>query len=129
VLAARPGDVRSSSGAAMAAAPFDPAERLDTLVVAGGDGTRVASNDAALLAAVRQAAGNARRVASVCSGAFILAAAGLLDGRRATTHWSRTQDFARRFPQVRLEADRIYVQDGKIWTSPGSPPASISRWR
>jgi transcriptional regulator GlxA family with amidase domain len=119
VLAARPGDVRSSSGAAMAAAPFDPAERLDTLVDAGGDGTRVASNDAALLAAVRQAAGNARRVASVCSGAFILAAAGLLDGRRATTHWSRTQDFARRFPQVRLEADRIYVQDGKIWTSAG----------
>jgi transcriptional regulator GlxA family with amidase domain len=119
VLAARPGDVRSSSGAAMAAAPFHPAERLDTLVVAGGDGTRVASNDAALLAAVRQAAGNARRVASVCSGAFILAAAGLLDGRRATTHWSRTQDFARRFPQVRLEADRIYVQDGKIWTSAG----------
>ena len=119
VLAARPGDVRSSSGAAMVAAPFDPAERLDTLVVAGGDGTRVASNDAALLAAVRQAAGNARRVASVCSGAFILAAAGLLDGRRATTHWSRTQDFARRFPQVRLEADRIYVQDGKIWTSAG----------
>ena len=119
VLAASPGDVRSSSGAAMAAAPFDPSERLDTLVVAGGDGTRAASNDPALLAAVRQAADAARRVASVCSGAFILAAAGLLDGRRATTHWSRSQDFARRFPRVRLEPDRIYVQDGKVWTSAG----------
>ena len=60
-----------------------------------------------------------RRVASVCSGAFILAAAGLLDGRRATTHWSRTAEFARRFPKVRVEPDRIHVKDGPIWTSAG----------
>jgi len=119
VLAAQPGPVRSSSGATMAAAAFDPAVGYDTLVVAGGDGTRAASHDPGLLAGVRQAAGNARRVASVCSGAFILAAAGLLDGRRATTHWSRTQDFARRFPRVRLDPDRIYVKDGKVWTSAG----------
>ena len=60
-----------------------------------------------------------RRIASVCSGAFLLAAAGLLDGRRATTHWSRSQQFARRFPNVRLEPDRIFVRDGAIWTSAG----------
>lgn len=119
VLAAEPGLVRSSSGAAMAADAFDATMSFDTLVVAGGDGTRAASHDPDLLAAVRRAAANARRVASVCSGAFILAAAGLLDGRRATTHWSRTRDFARRFPKVRLEADRIYVKDGRVWTSAG----------
>jgi len=61
----------------------------------------------------------ARRVASVCSGTYVLAAAGLLDGRRATTHWSRTRDFTRRFPKVRLNADRIFVQDGKFWSSAG----------
>jgi transcriptional regulator GlxA family with amidase domain len=58
-------------------------------------------------------------VSSVCSGAYVLAAAGLLDGRRATTHWSRAEDFARRFPAVRLEADRIWVRDGEVWTSAG----------
>jgi transcriptional regulator GlxA family with amidase domain len=119
VVAPEAGLVRSSSGVAMAAAPFDPAAPFDTLVVAGGDGTSAASHDEVLLAQVRQGAALARRVASVCSGAFILAAAGLLDGRRATTHWSRTGDFARRFPKVRLEADRIYVKDGPIWTSAG----------
>ena len=60
-----------------------------------------------------------RRTASVCSGAFILAAAGLLDGRRATTHWSRSDDFARRFPAVRVEPDPIFVRDGPVWTSAG----------
>ena len=59
------------------------------------------------------------RVASVCSGAFILAEAGLLDGRRATTHWHRTQHFLRRFPKVKLEPDRIFVRDGNIWSSAG----------
>jgi transcriptional regulator GlxA family with amidase domain len=119
VLATRAGTVCSSSGIGITAEPFAPAERLDTLIVAGGDGTRSASKDQELLAAVREAAGYARRVASVCSGAFILAAAGLLDRRRATTHWSLSQDFNRRFPQVRLEPDLIYVKDGNFWTSAG----------
>ncbi len=60
-----------------------------------------------------------RRVASVCSGTYVLAAAGLLEGRRATTHWSRSFDFSRRFPNVRLDADRIHVRDGKLWSSAG----------
>ena len=61
----------------------------------------------------------ARRVASVCSGAFLLAEAGLLDGRRATTHWDSTDHFARRYPRVTLDAERIFIRDGDVWTSAG----------
>jgi transcriptional regulator GlxA family with amidase domain len=119
VSASRAGLVKSSSGAALLAQGFGRAAAIDTLIVAGGDGTRAAARDTKTLRFVRRGAERSRRVASVCSGTYILAAAGLLDGRSATTHWSRTQDFARRFPQVHLEADRIFVQSGKIWTSAG----------
>jgi transcriptional regulator GlxA family with amidase domain len=119
LMAAEPGLVTSTCGAALAAAPLEPADGLDTLVVAGGEGTRQACEDAAILAYVRDVACQARRTTSVCSGAYVLAAAGLLDGRRATTHWNRCGDFARRFPAVRLDADRIFVKDGPIWTSAG----------
>jgi transcriptional regulator GlxA family with amidase domain len=124
-LAIGGGAVRSSSGVAMATDAANAARPFDTLMIAGGDGTREASTDPALLAFVRAAAAQtlalrpAGRVASVCSGAFVLAAAGLLDGRAATTHWSRSADFARRFPQVRLAPDRIFVRDGSVWTSAG----------
>jgi len=119
VVAAEAGAVASSARIAMGASAFDPAVRYDTLMIAGGDGTRGAAQDGALLAKVRASAAKAGRISSVCSGAFVLAAAGLLDGRRATTHWSRVDDFARRFPQVRLEPDRIFVRDGPVWTSAG----------
>jgi transcriptional regulator GlxA family with amidase domain len=115
VLAAEPGLVASSSGAAMQAEALETAPPLDTLIVSGGEGTRGAV-DPRLLAFVRRAA---RRTTSVCSGAYVLAEAGLLDGRRATTHWSRSADFARRYPKVTLEPDRIFIQDGSIWTSAG----------
>lgn len=118
VIAAEGGPISSSSMVAISASTFRAAT-YDTLIVAGGDGTRTAFRDERILKFVRRAATRARRVTSVCSGAFILAAAGLLDGRRATTHWSRTAEFARRFPKVRLEADRIYVKDGPVWTSAG----------
>ena len=118
-LAIEPGPVRSSSGVCMAATAAVAGAPYDTLMVAGGDGTYAASHDAPTLAFVGAAAARASRIASVCSGAFLLAAAGLLDGRRATTHWSRTTDFARRFPQVRLEPDRIFVRDDPVWTSAG----------
>jgi len=111
--------VRSSAGVAMTAEAFDPTQPIDTLVVAGGEGSRAAALDPRVLDFVRAAAARARRTTSVCSGAYVLAAAGLLDGRRATTHWNRGRDFARRFPKVRLEPDRIYVRDGPIWTSAG----------
>jgi transcriptional regulator GlxA family with amidase domain len=68
---------------------------------------------------VRRAAGGARRIASVCTGAFVLAAAGLLDDRRATTHWAFCGELAERFPNVRVERDPIYVRDGEVWTSAG----------
>jgi transcriptional regulator GlxA family with amidase domain len=118
VVSTTPGWVRSSSGAALMAAALDEAP-LDTLLVSGGDGTRPERLDPAVTAAAAAAAPRARRIVSVCSGAFILAEAGLLEGRRATTHWSRTADFRRRFPRTRLEPDRIYVRDDPVWTSAG----------
>lgn len=119
VVAMTPGWVASSSGAALMAQPLNGAAAIDTLVISGGDGTRPEQLDPAVIPAVAKAAGHARRIVSICSGAFILAEAGLLAGRRATTHWSRTADFRRRFPGVRLEPDRIYVRDGPVWTSAG----------
>lgn len=118
VIAAQPGWVESSSGCAFRAEPL-PASAPDTLLIAGGNGTRDAATVAALLGHVRDAAGVARRTASVCSGAYVLAEAGVLDGRCATTHWNRSSDFAKRFPKVRLQPDRIYTRDGPIWTSAG----------
>ena len=117
--AAHDGWVESSSRAAMRARALTQAPPLDTLIVAGGDGARKAIHDADLLSFLRERASTTRRMASVCSGAFLLAQAGLLDGRRATTHWQRGPQFARTFPRVRLAPDRIYVRDGPIWTSAG----------
>jgi transcriptional regulator GlxA family with amidase domain len=109
----------SAQGAAMPAEALSRQRAIDTLIVVGGYGTREAFGDAKLLAAVKRAAARARRTASVCSGAFILAAAGLLAGKRATTHWRRAGDLARLFPDVRVEADCIHIQDGDVWTSAG----------
>ena len=119
VIAPHAGAVASTSGAAMnAVAPGRPAA-IDTLIIAGGEGTRPAAKDARIVKFVSACGARARRVASVCSGAYILAATGLLDGRAATTHWTRSQDFARRFPRVKLDADRIFVKAGKFWSSAG----------
>jgi transcriptional regulator GlxA family with amidase domain len=92
---------------------------IDTLVVAGGEGTVGALGDQRLLAWLRDAASRSRRVTSVCSGAFLLAEAGLLDGRRATTHWSVCHTLAELYPDVTVEPDPIYVRDGDVWTSAG----------
>lgn len=118
-IATQPGLVRASGGLAVVAEPLTAAAGCDTLIVAGGEGTRMAASDPATLVFLRETATRARRVASVCSGAYLLAAAGLLDGRRATTHWGRSADFQRRFPAVKLEPDRIFVRDGAVWTSAG----------
>ena len=92
---------------------------VDTLLVAGGVGTRPRQRDPRLVAWIRRTALRARRVASVCSGAFLLAEAGLLDGRRATTHWATCEALQRRFPAVRVERDPIFVRDGRVYTSAG----------
>jgi transcriptional regulator GlxA family with amidase domain len=119
VLAEVPGGVRSSSGAEMLARSLRSAGSLSTLIVAGGEGVVAASKSPKVLAFVRAAEKRGVRIASVCSGAYVLAEAGLLDGRRATTHWRRTRHFLATYPKVKLESDRIFVRDGDIWTSAG----------
>ena len=119
VVAAQPGLVRSSSGVAWAAVALPRASEVDTLLVAGGDGVDAAMADPRTRRFAQRCAARGARVTSVCSGSLLLAATGLLDGKRATTHWCRSEQFARQFPQVQLEADRIYVNDGRLWTSAG----------
>jgi transcriptional regulator GlxA family with amidase domain len=92
---------------------------FDTLLVVGGIGTREAARDQQLLADLRRAAGRAERVAAVCTGSLVLAAAGLLDGYRATTHWASCDDLAADHPDIEVEPDRIHVHDRDRWTSAG----------
>lgn len=91
----------------------------DTLLVAGGFGNHRAADNPEFLTAVTAAAGASRRIGSVCTGAFILAAAGLLDGRRATTHWASADHLRELHPRVEVLPDRIYTRDGETWTSAG----------
>ncbi len=118
-LAVKPGPVRSSSGVEMMARGLRPSGAITTLIVAGGEGSRGPALCPKTLAFVRAIAGRGVRIASVCSGAYILAEAGLLDGRRATTHWQRTRHFLKAYPKVKLEPDQIFVRDGNIWSSAG----------
>ena len=92
---------------------------LDTLIVAGGEGVAEAERDELTVRWLRRMAGRSRRVASVCTGAFLLARAGLLDGRRATTHWSACDYLQRRYPAIDVDPEPIFVRDGKVWTSAG----------
>jgi transcriptional regulator GlxA family with amidase domain len=138
VLSATGGAIRSSVGVTVQSEPMGdppgdtllgdtllgdtlPGDTLpgDTLIVVGGAGSRPAERVAPLLGFTRRAATVARRVASVCTGAFILAGAGLLDGRAATTHWRYAGLLQRLYPLVRVDGDRIFVRDGAIWTSAG----------
>ena len=119
IMAAEAGAVRSSSGVEMLARSLRHDRSMRTLIISGGEGVGGAASCSKTREFVRAAAARGCRVASVCSGAYVLAEAGLLDGRRATTHWGRTRDFRRRFPQVRLEPERIFVRDGEVWTSAG----------
>src|SRR4029077_10888598 len=95
-----------------------PAE-LDTLIVPGGHGSRQAVADAALLEWITQTASTTRRTAAVCTGAFLLAKPGLLEPRRATTHWASAAALARLYPDVHVDPDPIFLRDGHIWTSAG----------
>ncbi|WP_411835724.1 GlxA family transcriptional regulator [Pseudomonas chlororaphis subsp. aurantiaca] len=120
VIAAGDGPVTTSAGLALLAEPLPaPGTPCDTLIIAGGWGVYAAAEDPALVAWVRQQAALARRVASVCTGAFLLAASGWLDGRRVVTHWTRCEQLARRYPRLRVEANPIFINEGPVWTSAG----------
>jgi transcriptional regulator GlxA family with amidase domain len=109
--------LRASGGLNVGTEAFG--ERLfDTVIVVGGD-TILEQAPEGVLDYVRASARTARRTASICSGAFVMAQAGLLEGRRATTHWAYARQLQERFPSIKVEPDRIYVIDGSIWTSAG----------
>jgi len=108
------GSIRASIGVSVATDPFDDGS-FDTLIVGGGTEPLTPG----LIQFVRQALGRHRRVAATCTGAFILAEAGLLDGRRATTHWNHARHLQARFPKVKVEEDLIFIIDGPVWTSAG----------
>lgn len=116
VLAPGGGEVESSSGLKLSAKPLKHGP-YDTIIVSGGEIVRSMPSLKAILAWLKRT--KARRIASVCSGAFVLAEAGFLDGLRATTHWASTDHFRRRYPNVTLDDDLIFVRDGNVWTSAG----------
>ncbi|WP_419993605.1 GlxA family transcriptional regulator [Streptomyces boninensis] len=114
------GTVTASSGLTIGSEPLGTVGMpLDTLVVAGGYGIGQAIGDRDLIDWLRGSAGSARRVTSVCTGALLLAQAGLLDSRRATTHWSLYEALARNHPSIDVETGPVYVRDGNVWTSGG----------
>lgn len=120
VVAPEAGPLRTSTVTIVPDQPLSACTKpIDTLIVAGGTGTRQAEENGELIDWLREAAKRSRRVTSVCTGAFLLAKAGLLDGRHATTHWASCGDLAERYPAVTVEADPIFVRDGDVATSAG----------
>lgn len=117
VLSETGGLVRTSLGMAVDTAPFGVTP-YDTVLFGGGIG-HLEPGDG-LLAFARRSMTEARRVASICMGAYVLAAAGVLDGRRATTHWAAARDLQTRYPRIRVEPDPIFIVDGPVWTSAGA---------
>ncbi len=120
LVSASGGPVRCESGLEVGTAPLPrDGEPIDTLVLPGGDGVHGARADAALMAWIRDTAPSCRRLATVCTGTFLAAEAGLLAGRTVTTHWARAGRLATEFPDLTVDADPIYVHDGGVWTSAG----------
>lgn len=113
------GRLAASSGLPVETTAIRDAPPLDTLIVVGGHGTPTAIESADSLAYLRAAAEQVRRICSVCSGAFLLAAAGLLAGRKVTTHWRFSDALQKACPECRVEADRLHIHDGSVWTSGG----------
>ncbi|MEL7428603.1 MAG: helix-turn-helix domain-containing protein [Pseudomonadota bacterium] len=115
------GDQSTDTSVSLPSIPFDAlgGEPIHTLLIAGGLGARPASGDARLVENVTRLAHRANRVASICTGAYILAATGLLKGCRAVTHWGFCDDLAKKHPEVIIEPDRIFIQQGNVWTSAG----------
>ena len=111
---------RSESGLRMTGSCLlSSLHRFDTLIVPGGRGMRVSSTGSKLANWIGRHAGGIRRIASVCTGIYGVAPTGLLDGRRVTTHWKYAADVADRFPKLKVDADALYIRDGKLYTSAG----------
>jgi len=119
VLSQRDGLVVTTSGLSLQARDFRTAPPFDILLVPGGYGLASVIGDGEILAFIRRAAEEGRTVTSVCTGAFILAASGVLDGRRAATHWNEATRLAREYPKVIVDPDPLFVHDGNVWTSAG----------
>jgi transcriptional regulator GlxA family with amidase domain len=114
------GLVASSSGIALHTGSRQSVKGpIDTLIIPGGRGVSAASADPRVTRWTLRLANRSARVASVCSGAFLLAQTGLLDGKRVVTHWARCDELASRYPKLRVETDPIFVREGNIWTSAG----------
>jgi transcriptional regulator GlxA family with amidase domain len=118
VIAQQDGSIVSSAGLGLHTHPL-PKTPSDTLIVTGGRGVHIALQDPQLLQWVRQQAGSARRVASVCTGAFMLAEAGVLDGHRVVTHWDSCDELARRYPALHVDPEPIFINEDSLWTSAG----------
>lgn len=120
-VCSRPGGlVRTSSGVEIMTAPLEAAAPSDTVVVVGGPGVHAAARDPVLCSWISGQAASARRICSVCTGAFVLARSGLLDGRRAATHWGSCSLLQEQHPATTVSPDAIYLRDGPIWTSAGA---------
>jgi transcriptional regulator GlxA family with amidase domain len=120
VIGAHTGTVHAENGlVVLPACSIEDAPPLDTLLIPGGIGSRLGNADPQLLAWLRRQAETARRVVSVCTGAYMLAATGLLDDRRVATHWQYAEDLARRFPAIHVEPERLFLRDGRFATSGG----------
>ncbi|MFM2077434.1 MAG: hypothetical protein RJA49_1324, partial [Actinomycetota bacterium] len=112
--------VTSESGLTLGTGPLPPyGTAIDTLLLPGGDGVHLAREDTVLMDWIRRTAPTTRRVATVCTGTFLAADAGLLTGRTVTTHWARADRLAAEFPDLTVDPDPIYVHDGRVWTSAG----------
>ncbi len=126
LCAQTPGPISSESGLAVLApiqlpipSHGDDLGEVDTLIIPGGYGVYAAAHDDSMVAALREIGSLARRFCTVCSGTFLGAATGLLDGRRVTTHWARSAQLAIEYPLLHVDADSIYINDGSVWTSAG----------
>lgn len=113
------GEVRASLGLTVGTRALGPRSQADTWIVSGAIQPLQHPSPPGLLAFIRRQGPRARRMAAICTGSFVLAEAGLLDGRRATTHWAYARDMQGLYPDVQVEDDRIYIVDGPIWTSAG----------
>lgn len=115
------GEIPTSAGLGLSAISFDDAadRSFDTVIASGGHGVHAAAEDAATIEWLRAQAATARRTCSVCTGAFLLAAAGILAGKRAATHWGYCDRLAAKYPDIRVDGDPIFIEDDGVWTSAG----------